>query len=392
MFRNSGQRHDKVQLWGGPASLWTGRVRAYFIKKRIDYQEIRSAHPRYKADIYPLLGYFAVPVTELEDGTVIQDGTDTMEYFEARHPERPMIPATPVQRAVAWLVECFGCDLFFIPAMHYRWSFPEQEAFIFTEFARVASLHTDPDKQFPDVEPTRSFFRDFPRQMGVTPETIPAIEASHIECLEHLNAHFTHHPYVLGGHPSIADFGLIGPLYAHLGRDPVPADLMKKIAPHVFRWTERMFEYNELDFAFTDRPYAFPDDDGIPDTLLPFLEYMFRDCGPQLRGMVDTFNAWATKHAALPAGSPVQIDPQARPGAHPLLGPFDFELRGTAVHSVAFANVVYHFQRVLDVVEALDGEGRRHFDALMSRTGGSDLLSAKLIRRIKSEHYRFLLA
>ena len=44
-------------------------------------------------------------VARFEDGTMIQDGTDTMEYFEARHPERPMLPSTPVLRAVAWLLE-----------------------------------------------------------------------------------------------------------------------------------------------------------------------------------------------------------------------------------------------------------------------------------------------
>ena len=92
MYRNSGQQHKKIQLWGGPASLWTGRVRAYFIKKGIDYQEIRPAIERYRKEIFPKLGYFAIPVTELEDGTIIQDGTDTMEYFESRYPERPMIP------------------------------------------------------------------------------------------------------------------------------------------------------------------------------------------------------------------------------------------------------------------------------------------------------------
>ena len=235
-YKNSGRTHEQIQLWGGPASLWTGRVRSYFIKKRIDYQEIRPAVERYRTEIYPLLGYFAVPVTELQDGTVIQDGTDTMEYFEARYPDRPMIPATPLQKSVAWLIGLFGNDLFFIPAMHYRWNFPEQDEFIENEFARIASLHTEREQQLADIEPTREFFRDFPRRMGITADTIPAIEASHIECLETLNEHFNYHPYVLGGRPSIADFGLIGPLYAHLGRDPVPADLMKKISPHVYRF------------------------------------------------------------------------------------------------------------------------------------------------------------
>jgi glutathione S-transferase len=120
MYRNTGKHHDKPLLWGAPGSLWTGRTRAYFIKKGIDYQEIFPSNSRFMEEIGPRIGYFAMPTTELQDGTLIQDGTDTMEYFEQRSTDRPMIPATPVQRAVAWLIEFFGCDLFFIPAMHYR--------------------------------------------------------------------------------------------------------------------------------------------------------------------------------------------------------------------------------------------------------------------------------
>ena len=58
--------------------------------------------------------------------------------------------------------------------------------------------------------------------------------------LDALDVHFQHYPYLLGGLPSIADFGSMAPLFAHLGRDPVPSSLMKNRAPNVHRWTERM--------------------------------------------------------------------------------------------------------------------------------------------------------
>ncbi len=392
MYKNSGKQHDKIVLWGSPASLWTGRTRAYFIKKGINYQEIYPSNPRFMEEIVPLVGYFAIPVTELEDGTLIQDGTDTMLHFEQRFPQPKMIPSSPVQQAIAWLIEFFGCDLFFIPAMHYRWNFPEQQAFLDAEFARTISPYKDRERQQEAIAPIREFFSGFPAAMGINEETIPAIEGSHIECLEILNAHFLHHPYVLGGHPSLADFGLIGPLYAHLGRDPVPANLMKNIAPHVYRWTERMFEAGLRDGEFIELATEFPADDAIPETLIPFIEYLFRDCGPQVQGMLDTFNAWAESEPERPAGSLVQTDPEAPVGAHPHLGEFDFVLRGVPIHSQAFSNVVYHFQRIVDVIAELDDAGRTDFDALMTRTGGSALMSKKLARRIKSEHYCFQLA
>ncbi len=392
MYRNSGKQHDNIVLWGAPLSLWTGRTRAYLIKKGIDYQEIYPSNPRFTEEIVPLLGYFAVPITELEDGTLIQDGTDTMVHLEQRFPQRPMIPNSPMQRAIVWLIEFFGCDLFFIPAMHYRWNFPEQQAFLDAEFARALSPHKDKARQREAVAAVREFFSGFPAAMGINEETIPAIEGSHIECLEILNEHFLHHPYILGGHPSLADFGLIGPFFAHLGRDPVPANLMKNIAPHVYRWTERMFEAGLRDGEFIELANEFPADDAIPETLIPFIEFLFRDCSPQVQGMLDTFNAWVESEPERPAGSLLQADPEAPVGAHPHLGEFDFVLRGVQIHSQAFSNVVYHFQRVLDVVAELDENGAADFNSLMTRTGGDGLLSTKLARRIKSDDYCFRLA
>ena len=335
---------------------------------------------------------FAMPVTELEDGMVIQDDTDTMLHLEQRFPGRPMAPSSPTQKAVAWLIEFFGCDLFFIPAMHYRWNFPEQQDCLDAEFARAICSSKDPKQQQEAIAPIRAFFAGFPAAMDVNEKTIPATEGSHIECLEILNQHFLHHPYLLGGHPSLADVGLIGPLFAHLGRDPVPANIMKNIAPHGYRWTERMFEGNQQNGEFVDLDYPFPDNDVLPETLIPFIEYLFHDCGPQLQGMLDTFNAWVAREPDRPAGTLIQTDLKAPVGAHPKLGNFDFELHGVTIHSQALSNVVHHFQRVVDVIDTLDENGKAAFDSLMTRTGGAALMSTKLTRRIKSEHYCFKLA
>ena len=47
-------------------------------------------------------------------------------------------------------------------------------------------------------------------------------------------------PICSAGGPTIADYGFMGPLYAHLARDPYPSVLMKQRAQRVWRWTERM--------------------------------------------------------------------------------------------------------------------------------------------------------
>lgn len=153
-----------------------------------------------------------------------------------------------------------------------------------------------------------------------------------------------------------------------------------------------MFEPGFKDGEFGGLVNEFPADDAIPETLIPFLEYLLRDCGPQAQGMLDTFNAWVASDPERPAGSVVQSDPEAPPGAHPHLGDFDFGLRGVEVHSQAFSNVVHHFQRLADIVAGLGDDGRAKFETLVARTGGARLMSTTLARRTKSEHYGVQLA
>jgi glutathione S-transferase len=74
----------------------------------------------------------------------------------------------------------------------------------------------------------------------VTDDTRYLVETLYLAFLDALNSHFEQYPYLLGWRPCLGDFGLLGPLYAHLGRDPYPARLMQQRAPRVWRWVERM--------------------------------------------------------------------------------------------------------------------------------------------------------
>ena len=114
---------------------------------------------------------------------------------------------------------------------------------------------------------------------GITPQTIPAIEAAYEELLEALDVHFQNYPYVMGWRVSIADLGLIAPMYAHLGRDPYPTALMKKRAPNVARWVERMQLPNTPDGEYAAHVADWLPDDAIPATLEPVLALLFKDWG-----------------------------------------------------------------------------------------------------------------
>ena len=149
MFKNSGKTHEQTILWGAPGSGFSGRTRSYLRKKGLAYQEIFPSHRRFHEEIVPLIGYFVMPVTELTDGTLIQDSTDAVVYFEHAYPENPLIPSTPVQKAIAWLLGFFGSETLLKTAMHYRWSFVEEDRRPFTEatFGHFFSAYRDREKQ-----------------------------------------------------------------------------------------------------------------------------------------------------------------------------------------------------------------------------------------------------
>ena len=65
------------------------------------------------------------------------------------------------------------------------------------------------------------------------------IEASFKRTLEILNAHLAARPYLLGGRPAMADFGLWGQFY-ETATDPTPGALMRGSAPNVMAWVQRM--------------------------------------------------------------------------------------------------------------------------------------------------------
>ena len=67
-----------------------------------------------------------------------------------------------------------------------------------------------------------------------------------------------------GDVPTLADFGLYGPMFRHFSQDPTPAEVMRLRAPAVFEWVARLWNArgSRLGGGLVN---------GIPDDLLPLL-------------------------------------------------------------------------------------------------------------------------
>lgn len=387
---NTGRTNDTYILWGAPLSLYTGKARSYLIKKGLSYRECFPSDDFFQTRILPAIGFFVVPVLEAPDGAIVQDTSDIIEHLEGKFPEPRLFPSAPVQRTVAMLIDAFGSEALLRPAMHYRWSYlSQQEGFLRAEFGRSGSASRDPAQRDAVAAPFMRAMHDHLPPLGITPETIPAIEQAHVDLLEILDRHFLGQPYILGGRPSIADFGLMAPLFAHLGRDPHPATLMKTRAPNVFRWTERMNQSGFFDGEFADTDEEYPPGDAIPETLEPLLALIFKDWGPELLAMVEEYNAWLHQQASLKPGAIVSAAGDR--ALHASIGTIRFELRGRAVACAAKVHALWHFDKAAAQARTLTGAAKAQFDALVQRTGGERVMALTLARSLKRENYVLVL-
>jgi len=356
------------------------------IKKRIPYRECYPSHPVFQTAILPALGFFVVPVLEAPDGAIIQDTSEIIEHLEETFPEPRLNPSTPMQRTVAALIGAFGSEALLKPAMHYRWSFlAQQENFLRAEFGRCTSASHDRAERDAAAAPFMTAMQAHLPRLGITSDSIPAIERSYEDLLDILEAHFLRYPYVLGGRPSEADFGLMAPLFAHLGRDPYPCALMKHRAPNVFRWTERMNLADLFDGEFADTEACYPSDDSIPDSVERLLAHVFQNWGPELLANAEQYNAWIAAHPSLKAGDVVSAGGGRQ--LHPTVGDITYVLLGRHVRGAGNPQALWHVDKALRRARALTGAARAQFDALIRRTGGASVMAITLDRPLVRENF-----
>ncbi|MGK7297278.1 MAG: glutathione S-transferase family protein [Candidatus Wenzhouxiangella sp. M2_3B_020] len=359
-------------MYGSEFSLYSGKLRSYLRKKAIPFVERSPSVVTYKRFIIPRTGVRFIPVLHTPDDEVLQDTTEIIDRLERRFPEPAIYPDTPKQRLASLLLELYGDEWLLIPAMHYRWNFPETNMpWIHEEFGGMAF------PWFPRI--VRRWlgrrigrrFAGYVPALGATESTIPAIEASYEALLADLDAHFAGHDYLFGGRPSIGDFGLIGPLYAHLYRDPYPGKMMRERAPNVAAWVERMLAEDTADGDFMAG-------DSIPDTLWPVLERMAREQVPVLVDTEWRLIEWHREHP----------DRKRIPRS---LGEHRFEIDGTIGTRKVLPHVLWRWQRPRDHFRALEGEQRRPALEMAGRLGLRLPLGARPKIRVVRRGNRFLI-
>jgi glutathione S-transferase len=323
------------RLYSWEHSYFSGKARAYLRFKHRQgalgdgYEDVLATPELTLGLLAQRSGSIAVPQLEAPDGTWVQDSSDIIDYCEAAHPEAPVVPGpetAPRQCLASYLIELLADEWLVVPAFWERWYFsedgrePNHRAFneqqwgavfgagqpgdvrrlagagVFEEMFGISTSRSDPKGVYAGLV-----------HLGANEKTEHAWQASQHRLLSRLEAHFALHDYLLGGRPSLADFGLLGPLYAHLFRDAVSGFALRAYFPLVSEWVERANGESALnarmygqklyslgaDGELVGRPAtsdgaAWLADDAIAESLLPILEVFFEEMWPVLVASAET--------------------------------------------------------------------------------------------------------
>ncbi len=356
-------------LIGSPASLFTGKVRGYLRWKGIACEEILATADVYRDTIVPEVGWPVIPIVQTPGGMTIQDSADIISYIEAHEAGISVMPAGAVQGLATLLLQLFGDEWLVIPAMHYRWNYNAD--WIYGQFGQTSVPDATPTEQQAIGQAIGERFRSMVPVLGVDKATIPGIEASYEAFLETFSAHLANHSFLFGTRPSLGDFALHGPLYAHLYRDPKSGEMMRRIAPRVARWVVSCHDPVDI-----EGEYLAPDE--CPETILPMFQWQAAEQIPFLIETSKLLAKWASHN------SPGTNVPRA-------LGELPFTIGGRQGKRAALTFSLYRLQMVLDHLQSLNAADRLRANQFLLNIGAETLSKFRLPCRLEWQNYRLVL-
>ena len=341
-----------------PLSYFSAKIRPLLRYKRIAFTEIDPDVGAYISTIIPRTGVAFIPVLTTDRDETLQDTPRIIERIEALVPMPAVIPSDPVVRTVAEIIQDFADDALILPAMHFRWNFPDQRDWILRDWTR--HMGDAAAKMTERMSGSLPF-------LGITDKTRDAIDAWYDRLLQLLDAHLAEHRFVLGDRLSLADLGMIGPFYPHLGRDPVPAARMRKNAPRVAAWV------GDVNDAATPASDEFAP--MVADTLIPLL-----------KEIANVFLPMQKVSAEFVAKS-LQDKPDGE-AVDRALGMIETPILGVVEQRFVNVYSAWRQERTASRYRALEDSERKRVDVLLEPTGLLSYVSAAPGARVAMKQFK----
>lgn len=341
-------------------SYFSGKTRAYLRYKNIPFVEKPIDFYTFSVRAKKHTNAAVMPIVVTPEGEWMGDTSNIIDRLEQRFPEAPVVPATPVQRMASYLMELWGDEWWLVVAMYTRWCHPENYPLFLNDAGKGLLPYFPRFLQNRLGAKAAMQMRSHLPSLGLVPGQIELIAEWTRNALDLLEQHFNKHPFLFGDKPSIGDFGMMGPLYAHLGRDPWSKRELIDTRPSVRAWVDRMNEPQALSGNFLPG-------DAIPETLTPIFLMIFREFLPYIEGILREVNL------ALPALAPGKALPRG-------LGAVNFPMGNGSYRRATIPYILWMVQRILDVYRQVSPKDQADVRNWLRGLGGEHLLELEIPR------------
>ncbi len=389
------------RLFSWELSYFSGKVRAFLrYKERMGdlgegFEDVLATPELVAGLLTPATGSGAVPQLQTGDGLWVQDSSEIIDFIEARHEKVRVIPEAshaPRQALASYLVEFLADEWMVVPGFWERWHYtlpeirPNHLAYNAMQWGSVFAAGAPGGERIAAGEGVfenlfgLSEARTNPRgvyaglvHLGCTEATEGAWWASMENILDLLDVHFGAHDFLLGGLPSLGDFGLLGPLYAHLYRDATTGFLLRTEHPVVSEWVERTNGHNVSARTYDQKLYSLGEggelvgrpatrdggqwlpDDRVPPSLDAVVGVFFEEMWPVLTSSMEKTAAFIASDAHAPGGElPGKTFTADLPWYAHQTGQgaltHDFEIRGVEARRMVTPYHIWMLQRLAGVL------------------------------------------
>ena len=297
-----------LRVHGLDLSYFTGKLEGYLRGKGIPYHLIEMDTRDFKR-CGAATGVLQMPQIEWHNGQWLSDTTLIIEFLEKNLTDTCILPDQAAMRFYAQLLEDFGDEWLWRPALVYRWA-NRTDAYLMSSRLADGMMRDLPLPFFMRRQGILNRQRlHFMWMDGYTPWTRARIEAHYLESLDALENILRESPFVLGQRPTLADYGFFGSMFRHFFCDPTPGWIMRARAPNVLEWVARLWNLNLADFNAMPMPTALPAQaEGllqiVESEFIPYMQaneealiakrwrFAFTSRGTTLKIPVQTYRAW----------------------------------------------------------------------------------------------------
>lgn len=238
MSESSQPEAVRYTVYKSDVSYFSGKLEAYLRYKEIPHRAV-DCDQRTLVRIAEKTGTQKIPAIEMEDGRWLYDTTPMMQWLEVRHGDGPVYPQDPALRFVALLIEDYGDEWLWRPAMWWRWVPKASRVALGRRIAtEMVSRHLAIPLGF---HFGRRQLNEWLWRDGVDRRNSGDVRDMLFHELEFLEALLAEQSYLLGSHPSIADFGYFGSMFRHFGNDPISAEVVRRRGPRTYEWLARLW-------------------------------------------------------------------------------------------------------------------------------------------------------